>query len=73
VFFYVIQGFGDAPVFHSQMAGRFGFALYVLLNIALLGLPVLLMQLRGRAARLSHPHAPALPAPGHDDTMVAQP
>jgi multidrug efflux pump len=70
VFFHVIQGLGDAPVFHSARAQRLGFAVWVLLNIALLGLPILLMQLRGRAARQHPAHAPALPLPqdGPPDT-----
>ena len=63
VFFYVIQKFGEVSLFHSRQAQRFGFALYVLLNIALLGLPFVLPRLMGWAVRRPHPHAPALPPP----------
>jgi multidrug efflux pump len=45
VFFYVIQGLGESRLFNTPRAQRFGFALVVLLNIALLGLPALLFYL----------------------------
>jgi multidrug efflux pump len=63
VFFYVIQGFGDAAIFQGPVARRVGFGLFLLLNIALLGLPIVLLQLMGPAARKPHEHAPALPPP----------
>ena len=63
VFFYVIQKFGDAPIFHTVWGQRFGFGLYMLLNIALLGLPYMLPKLMGWGLRRRLPHAPALPPP----------
>ena len=44
VFFYVIQGLDDMPLFHSKRAQKFGKALYLLLSIATLGLFVLLRK-----------------------------
>jgi hypothetical protein len=63
VFFYVIQRLGDAPFFHTVRGLRVGFGLYVGLNIALLGLPILLQQLMGPTRHRQIPHAPALPPP----------
>jgi multidrug efflux pump len=76
VFFYVIQGFGDLAVMKSPLARRLGFALFLLLNIPLLGMPVLLIAVLGHALKKPHtPHAPpAAPdapgdyAPGSPDT-----
>src|SRR5262249_57051005 len=39
VFFYVIAGFADSPLFSSERARQLGRALHIALNIALLGLP----------------------------------
>jgi hypothetical protein len=69
VFFYVIQGIGDAPIFNTPSARRIGFILFILLNVALLGLPIVLMQLMGPARHQPRPHAPAPrtpPAPDND-------
>ena len=53
----------DAPLFRSPEFQRFGFALYVMLNIVLLGLPIVLMRSMGQRTRRPHPHAPPLPPP----------
>jgi len=44
VFFYVIQGLNDMPIFQSKLARKFGKAFYLLLSIATLGLFVLLRK-----------------------------
>ena len=56
VFFYVIAGISELPVFSTPGMRRFGFALIILLNILLLGLPMLLLILLGRA--ISRPTPP---------------
>jgi multidrug efflux pump len=60
VFFYVIQGLGDLPLFSSPRMRRFGFVLIVLLNILFLGLPILLLLLmRPLVRRPARPSSPA--------------
>jgi hydrophobe/amphiphile efflux-1 (HAE1) family protein len=62
VFFYVIQGFGDLAVLNTPWARRLGFALFLLLNIPLFGLPFLLIAVLGHALKKPHtPHAPPSP------------
>jgi multidrug efflux pump len=67
VFFYVISGIGEMPMFSTPRMRRLGFALVVLLNVLLLGLPALLLILLGKAMR---PPPPAATPP--DDTPRAQ-
>jgi multidrug efflux pump len=64
VFFYVIQGLGESRLFNTPGMQRFGFALALLLNIALLGLPALLYYLMRPLMR--RPDRPAAP-PEHAD------
>ena len=60
VFFYVIQGLGESRLFNTPGMQRFGFALALLLNIALLGLPVRLLYLmRPPVRRPDRPPPPA--------------
>jgi multidrug efflux pump len=73
VFFYVIQGLGDLPVFSSPGMRRFGSALVLLLNILFLGLPALLPYLLRKAARRPAPAAPTRPvAPDHTASQGGQ-
>jgi multidrug efflux pump len=44
VFFYVIQWFGESPAFSDPLVRRIGAVLYLLLNVAFLGIPILLRQ-----------------------------
>jgi multidrug efflux pump len=60
VFFYVIQGLGESRLFNTPRMQRFGFALALLLNILLLGLPALLLYLMRPLVR--RPGRPAPPA-----------
>ena len=55
VFFYVIQGMSELPVFSTPRMRRFGSALIILLNVLLLGLPALLLMLLGRTIRRPAP------------------
>jgi multidrug efflux pump len=63
VFFHVIRGISELPVFSTPRMRRLGFALVVLLNVLLLGLPALLYILLGKAVRRQPP-----PAAPPDDT-----
>ena len=58
VFFYVIQGFSEMPLFSTPGMRRLGSALLILLNILLLGLPAILLLLLGRTIRRPAPEAP---------------
>jgi hydrophobe/amphiphile efflux-1 (HAE1) family protein len=60
VFFYVLQGLGEARVFNSPRTQRLGFILIVLLNVLFLGLPSLLFLLMRPLVR--RPDRPAAPA-----------
>jgi multidrug efflux pump len=60
VFFYVLQGLGEARMFNSPLAHRIGFILVVLLNVLFLGLPSLLLFLMRPLVR--RPDRPAAPA-----------
>jgi multidrug efflux pump len=60
VFFYVIEGFIDVPLFASQRMRRFGETLWFVGIVLTLGLPLLPRLL----ARRYRP-APAVPAPAH--------
>jgi multidrug efflux pump len=57
VFFYVITGIGELSMFSTPRMRRLGFAVVVLLNIVLLGLPALLLMLLGRTIRRPAPGA----------------
>jgi multidrug efflux pump len=60
VFFYVIQGLGESRLFNTPRMQRFGFAMALLLNILLLGLPSLLFYLmRPLVRRPAHAPPPA--------------
>jgi multidrug efflux pump len=67
VFFYVIQGFSELPLFSTPQMRRFGSALLLLLNILLLGLPGLLPYLLRKGVRRPTP-ADTTPATPPDDT-----
>jgi len=61
VFFYVIAGFADAPLFSTQRARQIGLVLRYVLGTLTLGLPWLLRgRLRPELAAIRHKHA--LPA-----------
>ena len=51
VFFYVIAGLSEMPVFSSPAMRRFGRVLEQLLNVLLLGLPLLLRSLLRKGSR----------------------
>jgi multidrug efflux pump len=57
IFFYVITGIGELPMFSTPRMRRLGFVTVVLLNIILLGLPALLLMLLGRTLRRPGPGA----------------
>jgi multidrug efflux pump len=74
VFFYVIEWFLEAPVFSSQGMRRLGRALRFVLNVATLGLPLLLkLLLRGKGRPTTAPaKLPAVRANGVDGHVAAK-
>jgi multidrug efflux pump subunit AcrB len=71
VFFYVIEGFVESPLFSSERVRQAGKVLLVLLGIATLGLPWLLPLLLGKGTRrpLLEPAGSATLANGETLTM----
>jgi multidrug efflux pump len=72
VFFYVIQGFGEMPLFSTPRMRRFGFIVYVLLNIPFLGIPYLLSTFFGSLRRPASRQAPPdtrIPSPERTRTQ----
>ena len=55
VFFYVIIGLSGLPAFSTPRMRRFGSALVLLLNVLLLGLPLLLPYLMRRKSEIRNP------------------
>jgi len=71
VFFYVIAGLGDLPVFATPRMRRLGSALTLLLNILLLGLPALLPRLLRKNTARPTPPVPT-PASRPDDSVITE-
>jgi hypothetical protein len=75
VFFYVIEGFVETPLFSSERARLLGRVLGYVLGVLTLGLPWLLPLLLGKGARptsASAPEQPAAPAPGPVEALVTE-
>jgi len=69
VFFYIITGFSELPVFSTPAMRRFGTALVLLLNILLFGLPALLPYLLRKGVRRPMPAAPPRAAAPRDTAI----
>jgi multidrug efflux pump len=62
VFFFVIQWFGESPVFSDPALRRVGAVLYLLVNVLFLGIPLLLRHALAPSLRRPRPASPAPPA-----------
>ena len=61
VFFYVIQGIGDLPVFAWPSMRRLGWGVTLLLNLAMLGIPALLVYALKPVVKSRRKPAPSQP------------